>query len=61
MCDFADLTEKYIITAGKSFGLRAGDFLRFTRRDLAIFRQTSADFHWRISYGQRESKSLSVY
>jgi integrase len=31
MCDFANLPEKYIITAGKSFGLRAGDFLMLTR------------------------------
>jgi len=34
MCDVSDLTEKYVITAGKSFGLRAGDFLRLTRGDL---------------------------
>ena len=34
MCDFANLQEKYIITAGKSFGLRAGDFSRLTRGDL---------------------------
>jgi hypothetical protein len=34
MCDFADLPEKYIITAGKSFGFRAGDFIRLTRGDL---------------------------
>jgi integrase len=29
-----DLTEKYVLRAGKSFGLRAGDFLRLTRGDL---------------------------
>lgn len=34
MVDVADLTEKYIILAGKSFGLRAGDFLRIARGDL---------------------------
>lgn len=34
MCDVADLEEKYVVTAGKSFGLRAGDFLRLTRGDL---------------------------
>jgi len=34
MSDVADLEEKYIVTAGKSFGLRAGDFLRLTRGDL---------------------------
>jgi len=30
----ADLNEKYVLTAGKSFGLRAGDFLRLARGDL---------------------------
>ncbi|MCJ7424418.1 hypothetical protein MUP01_09160 [Candidatus Bathyarchaeota archaeon] len=30
----ADLNEKYVLAAGKSFGLRAGDFLRLTRGDL---------------------------
>ena len=34
MADVADLTEKYVIVAGKSFGLRAGDFLALTRGDL---------------------------
>lgn len=34
MFDVADLEEKYILTTGKSFGLRAGDFLRLTRGDL---------------------------
>lgn len=34
MCDFGDLTEKYVVIAGKSFGFRAGDFLRLTRGDL---------------------------
>jgi len=34
MFDVADLEEKYVLTAGKSFGLRAGDFLRLTRGDL---------------------------
>ena len=34
MVAVADLQEKYIITAGKSFGLRAGDFLRMARGDL---------------------------
>lgn len=33
MSDVADLTEKYVIVAGKSFGLRAGDFLALTRGD----------------------------
>lgn len=34
MCEVANLTQKYIITAGKSFGLRSGDFLKLTRGDL---------------------------
>jgi integrase len=35
--DVADLNEKYVLTAGKSFGLRAGDFLRLTRGDVAPY------------------------
>ena len=34
MYDVGDLEERYVLTAGKSFGLRAGDFLRLTRGDL---------------------------
>lgn len=34
MYEVANLTQKYIITAGKSFGLRSGDFLKLTRGDL---------------------------
>lgn len=34
ICEVADLTERYVVTAGKSFGLRAGDFLRLSRGDL---------------------------
>lgn len=34
MADHADLHEQYVLVAGKSFGLRAGDFLRLTRGDL---------------------------
>ena len=37
MSDVADLDEKYVLTAGKSFGLRAGDFLRLTRGDLEAY------------------------
>lgn len=37
MVDVADLTEKYVILVGKSFGLRAGDFLRLTRGDLETY------------------------
>jgi len=34
MADHAKLHEKYVLVAGKSFGLRAGDFLALTRGDL---------------------------
>lgn len=34
MFDVADLTEKYTIIAGKSFGFRAGDFIRLSRGHL---------------------------
>jgi hypothetical protein len=34
MSDVGNLTEQYIVTAGKSFGLRAGDFIRLKRGDL---------------------------
>lgn len=34
MADVAGLEEQYVVVAGKSFGLRAGDFLKLTRGDL---------------------------
>jgi integrase len=37
MVDVGDLTEKYIVAAGKSFGLRAGDFLALKRGDLESY------------------------
>jgi integrase len=37
MAEVGDLNEKYILTAGKSFGLRAGDFLALRRGDLAPY------------------------
>lgn len=37
MSDVAKLTEKYVIVAGKSFGLRAGDFLALVRGDLEAY------------------------
>lgn len=37
MADVANLSEKYIAVAGKSFGLRAGDFLRLTKGDLEAY------------------------
>ena len=37
MYDFADLEEKYVLTVGKSFGLRASDFLKLKRGDLETY------------------------
>jgi len=37
MADVGDLTERYVTVVGKSFGLRAGDFLRLTRGDLESY------------------------
>jgi integrase len=34
MDEVTDLQERYVLRAGKSFGFRAGDFLRLTRGDL---------------------------
>lgn len=34
MCKVADLQGQYVVTTGKSFGLRVGDFLKLTRGDL---------------------------
>lgn len=34
MTELGDLKTQYVITAGKSFGLRAGDFMRLMRGDL---------------------------
>ena len=34
MADVSGLEEKYVVVAGKSFGLRAGDFLKLTRGNL---------------------------
>lgn len=35
--EVGDLEERYVVCAGKSFGLRAGDFLALTRGDLEPF------------------------
>jgi len=56
MFDVADLTEKYILTAGKSFGLRAGDFLRLTRGDLEAYLNRPVP----ISIGKYSTKKESV-
>jgi len=34
MFNVANLVEKYVLTVGKSFGLRAGDFMKLARGDL---------------------------
>jgi integrase len=56
MCDVADLTEKYVITAGKSFGLRAGDFMRLTRGDLEPHIESEPP----ISIGEYKTEKESV-
>jgi hypothetical protein len=37
MFNVANLTEKYVLTVGKSFGLRAGDFMKLVRGDLEAY------------------------
>ena len=37
MTEVADLDERYVLVAGKSFGIRTGDFLRLRRGDLAPY------------------------
>lgn len=37
MFNVANLTEKYVLTVGKSFGLRAGDFMKLTKGDLEAY------------------------
>jgi hypothetical protein len=37
MFNVANLTEKYVLSVGKSFGLRAGDFLKLTKGDLEAY------------------------
>ena len=56
MSDVADLTERYVITAGKSFGLRAGDFLRRTRGDLEAY----IDRETPISIGEINTQKENV-
>jgi hypothetical protein len=52
----ADLEEKYVLTAGKSFGLRAGDFLRMARGDLEAY----IDREPPISIGEYKTQKESV-
>ena len=59
MYDVGDLTERYVVTAGKSFGLRAGDFLRLTRGDLEPYLNRELP----ISIGEiaTEKESVKAY
>lgn len=57
MVDVGDLPEKYIITAGKSFGLRAGDFMRLTRGDIEPYLNNSET---PIGIGQYNTEKESV-
>lgn len=56
MADVGDLTEKYVVVVGKSFGLRAGDFLRLTRGDLEAY----IDREPPISIGEYSTEKESV-
>jgi len=56
MFDVADLIEKYVIVAGKSFGLRAGDFLHLTRGDLEPY----VDREPPISIGEFQTQKENV-
>jgi integrase len=37
MASVGDLIEQYVVVVGKSFGMRAGDFLKLTRGDLEAY------------------------
>jgi hypothetical protein len=56
MCAVGDLTERYVVTGGKSFGLRAGDFLRLTRGDVEPYLDREAP----ISIGEFQTQKESV-
>jgi integrase len=56
MADVADLEEKYVVVVGKSFGLRAGDFLALTRGDLEPY----IDREVPISIGEIGTRKESV-
>lgn len=56
MYDVADLQEKYVLLVGKSFGLRAGDFLRLTRGDLESHIESEPP----ISIGEYKTEKESV-
>lgn len=54
--EIANLQEKYVIVPGKSFGLRAGDFLKLTRGDL----EPNIDKEPPISVGPINTEKESV-
>lgn len=56
MAEFSDLEEEYVVVAGKSFGLRAGDFLKLTRGDLEPY----IDRPVPISIGEYATQKESV-
>jgi integrase len=56
MAEVGDLNEKYILTAGKSFGLRAGDFLALRRGDLEPY----IDRPVPISIGEYDTQKENV-
>jgi len=56
MCAMANLKEQYVITAGKSFGLRAGDFVKLTRGDLEPYLNREPP----ISIGEFSTEKESV-
>lgn len=56
MADFSDLEEEYVVVVGKSFGLRAGDFLKLSRGDLEAY----IDREPPISIGEYSTQKESV-
>jgi len=56
MAEFSDLEEEYVVVVGKSFGLRAGDFLKLTRGDLKPY----IDRPVPISIGEYATQKESV-
>jgi integrase len=55
MVDVADLTEKYVILVGKSFGLRAGDFACIKRGDLEPYVDREAPISIGVYMTQKET------
>jgi len=56
MAEFSDLEEEYVVVVGKSFGLRAGDFLALTRGDLEPYINRPVP----ISIGEYSTQKESV-